>query len=53
MNYSLDIAFHFPHDRFALGWQYIAPDKKDPYNTITLFLLIATINFNFNYEKEN
>ena len=47
MNYEIFIAAHFPHDRFALGWEYIAPDENCSYNTITLYLLIFTINFNY------
>ena len=47
MSWQIEIAFHYPHDRFALGWEYIAPDEDNQYNTVTLYLLIATINFNF------
>ena len=24
MNWTLQIAFHYPHDRFLLGWEYMA-----------------------------
>jgi len=47
MSREIVIAFHYPHDRFALGWEYIAPDEDNDYNTFTLYLLIVTINFNF------
>ena len=47
MNWSLAVVFHYPHDRFALGWEYIAPDKNNQYNTITLYLLIATMKYNY------
>ncbi len=47
MPWNLLISFHYPHDRFALGWEYIAPDENNPFNTITLYLLIATIDFNY------
>jgi hypothetical protein len=47
MNYEINIASHYPHDRFALGWEYIAPDKNCSYHTFTLYLLIFTINFNY------
>jgi hypothetical protein len=47
MNYEILLAFHYPHDRFALGWEYIAPDKECKYHTITLYLFILTINFNY------
>ena len=47
MNYEILLSFHYPHDRFALGWEYIAPDKECKYHTITLYLFILTINFNY------
>ena len=47
MTWSIDITFHYPHDRLALGWEYIAPDDTARYNTITLYLFIATIDFNY------
>lgn len=37
------LAFHWPHDRFALGWEYIGPDGDCDYTTIKLFLLILTV----------
>lgn len=37
------LAFHWPHDRFALGWEYIGPDEKHEYTTIKLFLFIMTL----------
>jgi|GEM_PF-1254718 len=47
MNWEIVLAFHYPHDRFALGWEYIAPDEYNDYNTITLYLLILTLKFNY------
>jgi len=44
---STIIKFHFPHDRFALGWEYIAADEIDNYHTITLYLFVITIDFNY------
>ena len=41
---------HYPHDRFALGWEYISSDEEFTYNTITLYFLIFTITIN--YEKK-
>jgi len=41
------IKFHWPHDRFALGWETIAADEEFPYHTVTLYLLFMTIDFNF------
>jgi hypothetical protein len=41
------LAFHWPHDRFALGWEYIGPDKEHDYTTIKLFLFIMTLELDF------
>lgn len=38
---------HYPHDRFAIGWEYIAQDESFSYNTITLYFLIFTITINY------
>jgi hypothetical protein len=42
MNWELEIAFHWPHDRFALGWEFMAPDEKHNYTTVKVYLLIVT-----------
>tara|TARA_R100001510_G_C7639760_1_gene197474 strand:- start:506 stop:661 length:156 start_codon:yes stop_codon:yes gene_type:complete len=45
-NWELIFNFHFPHDRCAVGWEYIGPDEKEKINTFTIYLFILTINFN-------
>ena len=47
MNWVVEIAFHWPHDRFALGWEYAKPDETFNYTTIKLYLLIATFTIDF------
>ena len=47
MNYEIYIVGHFPHDRFTLGWEYIAKDEEFSYNTLTLYFLIFTITINY------
>ena len=47
LNYQINIKFHYPHDRLALGWEYIAPNEEYQYSTITLYLLIITLDFNY------
>ena len=42
-DWALEIAFHWPHDRLALGWDYIAPDREYNYTTMKLYLLFATL----------
>lgn len=43
MNYRLEIAFHWPHDRLALGWESVMPDENHDYSTFKLYLLVITI----------
>jgi hypothetical protein len=47
MNWTLDIALHFPHHRFLLGWEYIASDEQYNYTTIRLYLFIATLTLDY------
>lgn len=44
MNWQLSISFHWPHDRFCIGWQVIKPSDEDNYWTFTLYLAIATLD---------
>lgn len=43
MGWVLKMGFHWPHDRFCLGWEYMSPDEKNDYTTIRLFLFILTL----------
>ena len=43
MNWQLEIAFHWPHNRLALGWDFIAPTEEFNYTTIKLYLFIMTL----------
>lgn len=43
MNWQLEIAFHWPHNRFALGWDWIDPTEEFNYTTIKLYLFIMTL----------
>jgi len=47
MDWELTIEFHFPHDRFMVGWEVIQPSKKYNYRTIILYLFIVTITLDF------
>jgi hypothetical protein len=40
------IEFHWPHDRLALGWDWMRPNEEFNYTTVRLYLLIMTITFN-------
>mgnify|MGYP003340618280 FL=1 len=43
MNWQLEIAFHWPHDRLAVGWDYMKPNEDFNYTTIKLYLFIVTL----------
>ena len=43
----IEIAFHWPHNRFALGWQILEPNKKEDYHSLEIFLLICSIQINY------
>jgi hypothetical protein len=47
MNWQLEFNLHWPHDRCAVGWEYIGPTEKEneDINTFTVYLFILTINF--------
>lgn len=47
MNWELEIALYWPHDRFVLGWDIINPTEEFDYTTIKLYLTIITITLNF------
>jgi len=47
MNWTLSIAFHYPHNRFLLGWEYIDSDEKYKYTTINVYLFIATLTLDY------
>jgi hypothetical protein len=44
-DWVLEIAFHWPHDRFALGWDTIAPTEEEPFSTLRVYLLFVTLNY--------
>ena len=44
MDWQLEFALHLPHDRFALGWEYIGPNEKEEIRTFTLYCLVLTIH---------
>jgi len=46
-NWKLTIAFHWPHNRFLLGWEFIASDERYTYTTIRFYFLIATLTLDY------
>ena len=47
MDWSLEIAFHWPHNRLALGWEYIGEDETCEYKTLKVYLLVVTFTLDF------
>ncbi len=47
MNWDIEIGFHFPHDRCAIGWEWFRADEEYNYTTVRLFIFIMTITLNF------
>jgi hypothetical protein len=45
--WSLKIAFHWPHDRFALGWESMRPDEEHTYSTIVVYLFVVTFELDY------
>lgn len=43
---TLEISLHWPHDRFAFGWDILQADEKYDYATINFYLGIITITYN-------
>jgi len=50
-DWQLEIAFHWPHDRLALGWDYIAPDGECDYTTMKLYLLFTTLTLDISWKN--
>lgn len=46
-NWELEIAFHWPHNRFSLGWEVIHPDEEYNYTTIKVYLFFTTFTLDF------
>ena len=44
MDWQLEFALHLPHDRFALGWEYIGPNDKEEIRTFTVYFFVVTIH---------
>jgi len=47
MDWTLNIAFHYPHNRFLLGFEYIEKDEVFNYTTIRFYLFIATLTLDY------
>ena len=50
VDWTLEFSLHWPHDRLALGWEYIGPNEEENYSTYTFFLIIGTLQLDVYYE---
>lgn len=46
-NWELEIGFHWPHQRCAIGWEFIEPTERFNYTTIKLYLLLISLTLDF------
>ena len=47
MRWELKLSVHFPHNRFAIGWDYKAANDKVFYHSFKIYLTIFTLTFNY------
>ena len=43
----LSVSFHWPHEKFMIGFQHIKSDEQFMYSTIELSLLVMTFHFDY------
>lgn len=43
----ITIKFHWPHDRFAVGWEIFYPDAEYETTEVVIFLGIMTFEIEF------
>lgn len=43
----ITIKFHWPHDRFALGWEIFYPDAEYETTEVVIFVGIMTLEIEF------
>lgn len=43
MNWNLTLIAHWPHDRFALGFESLPATEQVPFTTLQFFLFVITI----------
>lgn len=46
-DWQLTIETHWPHDRCAIGWEYVAPNEDFEYTTIKLYLILITLTLDY------
>lgn len=51
MNWTLELIFHWPHDRLAIGFEALRATEEVPWTTYQVFLFILTLRINI-FEEE-
>lgn len=46
-DWQLEVAFHWPHNRLALGWEFIDTDEDFDHRTFKLYVFIVTLTIDF------
>lgn len=47
-DWRVNLLCHWPHDRFTVGTEFIKADEAYPYNTLSVFLFVITLEFDWN-----
>ena len=47
MNWGLEIAFHWPHNRLAIGWEYMSVDEDHDFRTLKIYMFFITFTLDF------
>jgi hypothetical protein len=45
--YAISINLRWPHEGIIVGYEYIAPDEFEDYNSIRIHLFLVSILFDF------
>ncbi len=47
MDWELEIALHYPHNKFMLGWEELQPNEEFNYTTLKISFFIITFTLDF------
>jgi hypothetical protein len=48
VDWEIRFIFSLPHQRVCLGWEVLYPTDEFPYQTLKLYLLLITIELDYN-----
>ena len=52
MSWTVELIFHWPHDRLAVGFEALRANEEIPWSTYQVFLGILTLRVN-TWEEED